>query len=159
MRLSTLLLLLVVFAFLFGLFLQKRRERELQAALLPYRDQTAEAIFTTLDQALALTYPDGAPLQDALKNIRLLSTGPRLPAGIPIYVDPYGLATAHQTMKSPVKKPRNQNLTLRKHLSEILKSLGLAFTIRGRILMITTENVVTLDPEDDPYLGFRDVLQ
>ena len=159
MRLSTLLLLLVVLGLFFCLFLQKRRERELQAALLPYRDQYAEAIFTTLDQPLAATYADGTPLQDALKNIRLCSTGPKLPAGIPIYVDPFGLATAHQTMKSPVKKPRDQSLTLRGHLSEVLKSLGLGFTIRGRVLVINSEDAVHLQPEDDPFLGYRDVLK
>lgn len=158
-RLSSLLLLLVVLGLFFCLFLQKRRERELQSAILPYRDQAAEAIFTTLDQPLALTYPDGTPLQDALKNIRLCSTGPKLLAGLQIYVDPFGLATANQTMKSPVKKPRDQSLTLREHLSEVLKSLGLGFAIRGRGLVITSEDAVHLQPEDDPYLGFRDVLK
>jgi hypothetical protein len=161
MRLSTLLLLIVVLALLFGLFLQKRRERELQATLLPYRDQVAEGILAALDRPLNLTYADGAPLKDALKNVKLCSTGqPKLPAGIPIYVDPSGLSAADKTMSSTVKRPpRDENLTLRQHLHRILKPLGLGFTLRGRFVMITSADVAGRQTEEDPYLGYRDVLR
>ena len=62
-------------------------------------------------------------------------------------------------MSSPVKKPPGADqLTLREHLKRVLKPLGLGFTIKSGFLMITSDEAV--DEEiDDPYLGFRDVLE
>ncbi len=161
MRLSTLLLLMVVVALLFGLFVQKRRELELQAALLPYRNQTNEGLLDVLDRPLALTYPDGASLEQALKNLKLVSMGqPKLPKGIPIYVDPIGLSEADKTMTSTIKRPTTgEKLSLRDHLDRMLKPLGLGFTVRDGFLMITSLEAVDDRPDDDPYLGYRDVLR
>jgi hypothetical protein len=47
-RLSTLLLLMIVLALLFGLFRQKRREAELQVNLSVYRAPTTEGIYDAL---------------------------------------------------------------------------------------------------------------
>ncbi len=161
MRLGTLFLLVMALALLFGLFLQKRRERELQATLLPYRDQVAEGILAALDRPLVLTYADGASLRDALENLRLCSTGqPKLPKGINIYADPSGLSAADKTLTSTINRPpRDTNLSVREHLHRILKPLGLGFTLRGRWLVITSEDAAARQPEEDPYRGYRDVLR
>jgi len=161
MRLGTLLLLVVALALVFGLFLQKRRERDLQATLLPYRDQVAEGILAALDRPLVLTYADRATLKDALENLRLCSTGqPKLPKGITIYVDTYGLASADRTLTSTIKRPpRDANLSVREHLDRILKPLGLGITLRGGWLIITSEDAAARQPSEDPYLGYRDVLR
>jgi hypothetical protein len=161
LRLSTLLLFMVVLALLFGLFVQKRREAALQAALARYRDLVSEGIVEALDRPLAMTYPDGASLEQALKNLKLRSTGqPKLPKGIPIYVDPIGLSETDKTMTSTIKRPpTGEKLTLREHLERILKPLGLGFTVRDGFLMINSLESVDDEPDHDPYLGYRDVLR
>ena len=114
-----------------------------------------------MNRPLALTYPDDASLEQLLKDIKFHSTGqPKLPAGIPIYVDPIGLSEADKTMTSTVKRPPpDQNLTLREHLRRVLKTLGLDFTIRDGFLMITSQEALDERSDDDPYLGFSDVLR
>ena len=64
-------------------------------------------------------------------------------------------------MTSTVKKPaEDQKLTLREHLKQALKPLGLDFSVRDRFLMITSDESVDARPgDDDPYRGFRDVLR
>ena len=160
-RLSTMLLLMVVLALVFGLFVQKRRELELQATILPYRDQVTEGILAVLDRPLALTYRDGATLEQVLKNLKLRSAGqPKLPTGMPIYVDPIGLSEAEKSMSSTIKSPRPaDSLALREHLHRILKPLGLDFEVRSGFLIITSEESVVDEVEQDPYLGYADVLR
>ena len=69
-RLSTLLLWMIVIALLVGLYTQQRRTAELRATLSLYRDPTTEGIFDVLDQPIALTYADGAHLEEVLKEIK-----------------------------------------------------------------------------------------
>jgi hypothetical protein len=161
-RLGTLLLVVVVLALLVRLFILKRSETQLQTELLPLRNMIAEGVADAMNRPFALTYPDGAPLEQVLRDIKKASaTQPKLsPAGIPIYVDPIGLSEADQTMKSTVKRPTSdQKLTLREHLKQALKPLGLACTVSVGFLMITSEESLDERPDDDPYLGFHDVLR
>src|SRR5262245_35925911 len=97
-----------------------------------------------------------------LRDIKKASAAqPKLsPAGIPIYVDPIGLSEANKTMTSIVKRPpSDEKLTLREHLKLALKPLGLACTARDGFLMITSEESLDERSDDDPYLGFHDVLR
>ena len=160
-RLSTMLLLVVVLALLVRFFISRQREAQLQLEISPYRNPRAEGIVEVMNRPLALTYPDGASLEQLLKDIKFHSTGqPKLPAGIPIYVDPIGLSEADKTMASTVRKqPPDQKLTLREHLKRVLKPLGLDFTIRDGFLMITSQEALDERSDDDPYLGFSDVLR
>jgi hypothetical protein len=160
-RLSTMILLVVVVALLIRLFILKQSEAKLSGELLRYRNPVAEGLAEILDRPLVLTYPDGAPLEQFLKDIKLRSTGqPKLASGIPIYVDPIGLSEAEKTMSSVIKKPPvDDKLTLREHLKRVLKPLGLGFMMRSGFLMITSQEAVDEQADDDPYLGFRDVLQ
>jgi hypothetical protein len=159
--LSTMLLIVVAIAIFVRLSLLKQREAKLQVELSRYRDQVAEGIVDLVNRPLALTYPDDAPLQTVLNDIKRCSTGqPKLALGIPVYVDAIGLSEAAKSMTSTVRRPpSNQKLTLREQLKHILKPLGLDFAIRDGFLMITSAEALDESPDDDPYLGYRDVLR
>ena len=160
-RLSTLLLWMVVMALLFGLYGQERRETQLRAALAFYRQPTTEGIYDALDQRLPLTYPDNAILEDVLKALKVRSTGrPKLPTGIPIYVDPVGLQEVGKIMSSMVARPpHDENLTMGEHLKRVLAPLGLGFSVKDGYLMISSKDSADVLLDADPYLGYRDVLQ
>ena len=162
-RLSTLLLWMIVIALLVGLYAQQRRTAELRANLSLYRDPATEGIFDVLDQPLALTYADGAHLEEVLKEIKLRSTGwPKLKSGIPIYVDPIGLQEAEKSMTSPVRRPSPvDRLTLGEHIRSVLGSLGLGYVVKDGFLMITSSESLGMQTGDaiDPYRQYRDVLR
>jgi hypothetical protein len=162
-RLSTLLLSMVVVALVFGLYVQKRREAQLQAALSFYRDPMTEAIYDALDHPLGLTYPDEAPLEDVLKEIRQRTTGsPKLKTGIAIYVDPIGMQEAEKSMLSTINRPPSADtLTLGEHLTHILHRLQLAYVVRDGFLMVTSKGSLDVETGDavNPYLHYRDVLR
>jgi hypothetical protein len=176
-RLSTLLLLIVVAALVIGLYVQRRRETQLLADLSIYREPIQEGIFDALDEPIALTYADGAPLDVVLKEIEQKTTKtpklPKLPTGIPIYVDPLGLQEAEKSLNSEVKRPPSADrLTLGEHLKGILDPLGLAYTTKDGFLMITSGtpwDMTTSVPSehrpivdlsrDEIYLKYRDVLK
>jgi len=162
-RLSTLLLLMIVLALLFGLHAQRHREAQLQATLALYRHPVTEGIYDALDQPLALAYADGAPLEEVLKEAKLRSAGrPKLRSGIPIYVDPIGLQEAEKSMISRVKRPPSADtLTLGEHLRHVLEPLGLGYVVQEGFLMITSTDSLDVESGDqiDPYVTYRDVLR
>jgi hypothetical protein len=114
-RLSTMLLLVLILALLFRLFILRQSEAKLTADLLRYRNPVQEGLVELIDEPLVLNYPDGATLDLFLKDIKLRSTGrPKLPNRVPIYVEPIGLSEAEKTMASVVTKPpTDAQLTLR----------------------------------------------
>jgi hypothetical protein len=166
-RLSTLLLLMVVVALLVGLYAQKRRQAQLLAALSVYRNLPGEGIYNALGQPIALTYVDGAPLDVVLKKIKAQTTKnpkiPKLPAGIPIYVDPLGLQEAGRSMNSQVKRPPSADtLTLGEYLAHVLNSLGLAYQVKDGYLMITSKESIDVplgEQGKDLYIQYRDLLE
>jgi hypothetical protein len=158
-RLSTLLLLIVIMALGFGLVVQQRKEARLQAALAVYRSRAAETILETLEQPITLAYGERMTLEDVLKQIRIVTKRPKLPSGVPIYVDPVGLQEAERSLATPIKTgPPEGELSLREQLRRLLKPLGLSFSVQQGFLMITSEE--SLDAGDeDPYVKYRDVLK
>jgi hypothetical protein len=161
-RLSTFLLGMVVVALLVGLYAQRRRQAQLRAAVSLYRNLRTEGIHDALDQPIVLTYADDDPLDVVLKNIKALTTKnpkvPKLPSGIPIYVEPFGIQEAEISLSSLVKKPpAADTLTLREHLARVLDSLGLAYQVKAGFLMITSKESNDVE-EMDPYVRYRDVL-
>jgi hypothetical protein len=162
-RLSTLLLLIALLAVVIDLYLVRRRQEQTLAALAVYRRPLIEGTYEVLDEPLDLTYPDGASLEDVLKELKRATTGkPKLPAGIPIYVDPMGLQEANRTMKSQVRRPGPPSAsTLGEHLRRVLEPLGLCYQIMDGLLMITAmeSTDVPIGDRQDPYLKFRDVLR
>ncbi len=168
-RLSSLLLLMVVVTLLVGLYVQKRREAQLRAALSLYRNVKQEGIYDALglEPPIALTYADGDTLDVVLKDFKAQTTKnpkiPKLPTGLPIYVDPLGLQEAGISWNALVKRPPSaETLTLGEHLARILDSLALTYMVRDGYLLITSKEArdVALGEEGDhPYVRYRDVLE
>jgi hypothetical protein len=161
-RLRTLLLLILILAVMLELYLVKRRQAQTLAALAFYRQPLQEGIYDALDQPLALTYADGAALEDVLKELKRRTTGKKLPSGVPIYVDPIGLQEANVTMASPVKRPVQAiQRTVGEHLRRVLGPLALTYEVKDGFLMITSTESQDgpIGGGDDPYVKFRDVLR
>jgi hypothetical protein len=165
-RLSTFLLVILVIALLIALYAQRLREAHLQDELSIYRHYRTEGIVDALDQPIALTYADGAALDAVLKDIKMRTTKnpslPKVPAGIPLYVDPIGLQEAERSLSSTVKRPSPADtLTLGEHLRRVLDPLGLGYQVQDGFLMITSKEEVDVpvDEDVDPYLRYRDVLR
>jgi hypothetical protein len=146
-RLSSLLLLILVLAIVLDLYLVRRRQAQTLAAIAFYREPRTKEIYDVLTEPLILTYPDGAPLKDVLKEFKQITTGkPKLPWGIPIYIDPVGLQEAERTMESPVRRPElATSMTLGEHLRRVLEPLGLTCVIKDGFLMVTS----TVSPDGD----------
>jgi hypothetical protein len=160
------LLLVAIAGLSIGLYVQRLRLTRLEEAILVYRHPRTEGIFDALDLAIPLTYADRAPLDDVLKEIKSrTTTHPRLvkiPGGIPIYVDPVGLQEAERSLMTPVRRPpRAEALDLGEHLRQVLKPLGLGYTVKDGFLMITSSESmdVPTGEEADPYYQYRDVLR
>jgi hypothetical protein len=165
-RLSTFLLLTVIAGLLIALYAQRVREEQLRDAISVYRLVQNEGIFDALDQPMALAYQDGDALSNVLKDIKMQTTKnpklPKIPAGIPIYVDPIGLQEAERSMNSPVKRPPSADtLTLGEHMRRVLGSVGLDYVVKDGFLMITSKESLNLPTggEVDPYRLYRDVLR
>jgi hypothetical protein len=162
-RLQTLLLLIVALSLLIDLYLIKRRQSHLLDAVAFYRQPRTEAICDVLNEPLATVYPDGAALEDMLKDIKARTTGkPKLKSGIPIYVDPRGLQEANHTMTSKVKRPvSSDRMTLSDQIRQALEPLGLVYEVKDGFMMITSKESRHASADDalNLYLEFRDVLQ
>ncbi len=158
---------MVVVALLFGLYAQKRRQARLLDALSLYRNLRSEEIYNALEVPITLTYADGDPLDVVLKDIKAQTTKnpklPKIPSGIPIYVDPLGLQEAERSLNSLVKRPPSADtLTLSEHLARVLDSLGLAYQVKDGYLMITSKESIDVplgEEGKDLYLQYRDVLE
>ena len=75
----------------------------------------AERLLDALDQPFKLTYPTHAAFEVFLKDIKLHSAGgTKLPAGIPIYVDPIGLSEARAEGKKVPKKAAKKRKAARR---------------------------------------------
>jgi hypothetical protein len=165
-RLSTFMLLVLVVALLIALYAQRRREKQLLDALSSYRNPRQEGIIDALDLPIALNYADGAPLDDVLKEVKMQTTKnpklPKLPTGIPIYVDPIGLQETERSLNATVMRPPSADaLPLGEHLQRILEPMGLWYIVKDGFLMITSKDSEDTPFADagDPYLQYRDVLR
>jgi hypothetical protein len=165
-RLSTFLLLMVVVALLIALYAQRVHEAQLRDALSTYRNYRQEGMYDALDQPVALTYPDGASLDVVLKAVRMRTSKnpkmPKIPVGIPIYVDPIGLQEAEVSLNSPVKRPPSADtMAFGEHLRRVLESVGLGYIVKDGYIMITSGDSIDVPVGEDAdlYLQYRDVLR
>lgn len=158
-RLSTFLLLVLAFALMVSLALQRVRERQLRETIAVYRRPQVEAILDTLARPIPIPYQDGARLDEVLKEWKRTTTGsPGLASGIPIYVDPIGLQEAGQSLNSTVRRPPSaDSLPLFEHIRLVLEPLGLWYTVKDGYIEISSKE--SLNEEPDPYLLYHDVLQ
>ncbi len=104
-----------------------------------------------LEQPVPMRFRDEAPLEDVLKHIAIETRGSG-GSGIPIYVDPIGLAEADKTMTSTVRGLDFEGVPLKRSLHLMLKQLDLSYSIRDGLLMITSENSKITPIDLDPFL-------
>jgi RNA polymerase sigma factor (sigma-70 family) len=95
------------------------------------------AIREALGKPLSMPFSNPTPLEDVIKYIKASTSSPYLPDGLPIYVDPQGLATAEAKMQSPVTLNLD-GVRLKTTLRLMLKQLHLGYYVKEGLLIITT---------------------
>ena len=153
---STLLVLFAIVTLGCIFLLQQRKEERLRVALALYKSRSHGKVATRLrSRAKHLNWPDQTPLGEVLEKVKLDTRGgfPRFPLGVPIVIDPVGLAMAGRSLDSPVQQPpADQDFSLGKKLQIVLKPLGLACEVKNATIVITSEGMVDEryeDPVDD----------
>jgi hypothetical protein len=164
LRLSTLMLLIIIFGMAVALVLQQQREARLRSALRSARNANEEAIRVALDQPfdaklikakatggalgiVALDQPfdakliPGPTLALLLREIKWVTRNGVLWDGIPIFVDPIGLQEAGQTMNSPVTVS-SEVVPIRKALEDALGQLKLCYVVKDGWILITSKESI-----------------
>jgi tetratricopeptide (TPR) repeat protein len=117
---------------------EKRIKRWGHAVDLFDRDPKTKQILEKLDEPISMSFANETPLDDVLKYIKQATTTPTF-SGIPIYVDPLGLQEAERSLNSTVTMDL-EGVPLKTTLKLMLKQIGLAYTVKGGFLMITSED-------------------
>jgi hypothetical protein len=107
-----------------------------------------ERVLGALDQVVPMNYPEETPLEDVLRSIQLAARCAD-GRGIPIYVDPVGLAEAEKTPTSPVQIELD-GVPLSTSLRLALRPMGLMYYVKDGLLEITSEGCY------DPPFGSED---
>ena len=158
LRLSTLILLIIIFGMAVTLVLQQQREARLRSALRSARNAASDkAILMALDQpfdAKLIPRPTLALLLQEIKRVTsdgvlsevtrygwVVTSNGGLWDGIPIYVDRIGLQEAGVTMNSPVTVS-SKAVTIRKALQDALGQLKLVYTVKDGFMMITSKESI-----------------
>jgi len=97
-------------------------------------DPKDQAVLMKLQEPIRLNFKN-APLEDVLKFIKSASQGPA-DNGIPIFVDPKGLQAAGATMTTLVSIESKEGEALKSSLERMLKTVNLAYQVRGGLLRI-----------------------
>ena len=99
-------------------------------------DPRSAKVAAELTRVVSLNFANDTPLEEVLKTVQSLTQGPNFPQGISVYVDPVGLADAEQKMSSPIRF-NVPDVTLKTALKLMLDQLGLVYSIKDGLLMIT----------------------
>ncbi len=116
-------------------------------------DTTASAnarILQALEQPVPMPFPQDTPLEDILKHVQAAT---RRPDGksIAIYVDPIGLQEAEKSMNSTARIDL-EGVALKTSLRLCLEQLDLVYSVRGGLLLITSEEHEIIPVYQDPFL-------
>ena len=149
LRLSTLILLIIIFGMAVTLVLQQQREARLRSALRSARNAASDkAILMALDQpfdAKLIPRPTLALLLQEIKRVTsngwVVTSNGGLWDGIPIYVDRIGLQEAGVTMNSPVTVS-SKAVPIRKALQDALGQLKLVYTVKDGFMLITSKESI-----------------
>jgi len=119
------------------------------AVELAIRDTNSKSrvIRNKLEEPIAMPFANETPLEDVIKYIKQASTTGTY-SGLPIYVDPVGLADAEKTMTSTVQNLDLEGVPLRITLKLLLKQLGMAYCVRDGVLMISSEKGIGEELEE-----------
>ena len=100
-------------------------------------DTRNKLILERLEQPIVVSFKNETPLDEVLKYIKTVTSTPNY-AGIPVRVDPIGLAEAGITLTATVKFEL-ERVPLKTALRRILDKLGLAYTVHKGFLVITSK--------------------
>ena len=119
---------------------QASRAAEPRTQIAASVEDKNEQIRRKLEMTIPHEMPPKATLSHVLKALKKLTTDATFP-GIPIYVDPVGLAEANMTVESEIKLdykdlPVPQNIKM--VLTLALRSSGLSYEVRDGLLMVST---------------------
>lgn len=106
-------------------------------------------ILQELERPIPMEFPEPTRLADLLAYVGQSTGGPGRP-GIPIHVDPLGLAEAERTLDSKVSIDI-QDEPLKVTLRVALARLGLTYEVRDGLLRVISED--STHDEDDPFYG------
>ncbi len=115
------------------------------------RSKANAAILSKLDEPLHMSFPSETPFEDVLKYIKQATQGPN-DSGIPVYIDPVGLAQAEKTMTSPIVLDLD-GVPLKTTLRLLLKQIGLAYCVKDRLVIISSPEGILeelMDAEETP---------
>ena len=124
--------------------ISEKRIKRYESVSLDTRDAKTTRILQEMDKPVSMPFATETPLEDVIRYIKNATTGPGLPSGIPIYVDPVGLTEAEMTMASPITL-NLEGVTLKQSLKLLLKQLDLTYTVKDGLMTITS-----VDSPDQP---------
>jgi hypothetical protein len=100
----------------------------------------SKAVLAQLDQPYAMPFPEETPLADLLKYVTQATTTATA-LGIPIVVDAIGLDEVGATLQSTVSIDL-EGVPLKTTLRLVLHPLGLTYTIKDGLLVISSPEVI-----------------
>jgi RNA polymerase sigma factor (sigma-70 family) len=101
------------------------------------KNPKSKQIHAKLDEPISISFNEETPLDDVLKYIKQATTS-KTYGGIPIYVDPRGLAEAETTMAGTVRNLELEGIPLKTTLRLLLKQLDLAYCVHDGFLFISS---------------------
>ncbi|MEW4567374.1 RNA polymerase sigma factor [Tautonia sp. JC769] len=115
----------------------------------PGQDPASKAIKDKLDLSISMQFDVETPLSDFLDSIREATADDQFKNGIPIYVDQVGLQEAQESLQSPVLIDLD-DIPLRVTLWLGLRQIGLAYTVRDGLLIISSPDALDRILQEEP---------
>ncbi len=112
------------------------RERNETASAAADSSPGTKRVLAKLEQPISMSFAGATPLDDVLTYIKYQIATPESD-GIPIHVDPLGLKEAGRSMTSTVSIDLD-GVPLKTTLRLMLKQLGLAYTVKDGLLIISS---------------------
>ena len=97
-------------------------------------------MLSQLDEPISMSFANETPLEDVVKYITQATTTPNSP-GMPIVVNAIGLEQARRKLQSTIQIDL-EGLPLKTTLRLMLDQLGLAYTIKDGLLVISSPEVI-----------------
>jgi serine/threonine protein kinase len=112
------------------------RERNETASPAADASPGTKRVLAKLDESISMSFADAPSLENVLAYIKQATATPGFD-GIPIHVDPLGLQEAKRSLNSTVSMDLD-DVPLKTTLRLILKQLGLAYTVKDGLLIISS---------------------
>lgn len=123
--------------------------------ILSGKSRLSRKVLAKLETRVPMPFAVWTPFGDVLKHIKEATADEDFPAGIPIYVEPNGLAEAQKTLESPVTLDL-VGIPLATSLKLLVDQMGLTYQVRDGIVTITAPALSARDT-DSLILSFRRV--